>query len=595
MIDKLVGTLPKIGIRPILDGRRRGIRESLEEKTMKMAHEVKNYLETELRYPNGEKVECIIADSTIGGVLEAAKCEEKFSKENVAISISVTPSWAFGSETIDMNPTRIKAIWGFNGTERPGAVYLAAALAAHNQIGMPAFGIYGEEIQDLEDHSIPKDVKGKLLQFAKAGLAVGLMKDKSYLAMGSISMGILGSDTQASFFQKYLGMRNEYIDMSEFIRRIDNGIYDQDEFQKAKNWVLDYCQKGEDLNAVDKRRSKMQKEQDWDFVIKMFLIARDLMVGNSKLAEMGYVEEAEGHNALISGFQGQRQWTDHFPNGDFMEAMLNTTYDWNGKREPYLIATENDSLNAVSMLFGHLLTNTAQLFADVRSYWSPKSVSRVCDGFELGGKAKHGVIHLKNSGAAALDFAGEQTINGLPAVKPFWEVSDEEHKAALKTTKWYPASTEYFQGGGFSSQFYTNQEMPVTMCRVNIVDGLGPVLQIAEGYTINLPEEVNQVLDDRTDPTWPSTWFAPILTGKGAFKDVYSVMNNWGSNHGSISFGHIGSDLITLASMLRIPVNMHNVDENKIFRPTAWNSFGTNDIEAADYRACANYGPIYGK
>lgn len=594
MIDKLVGSMPKVGIRPIIDGRRKGIRESLEGKTMGMAKAVAAFIQANLRYPNGKPVECIIADTTIGGVAEAAKCEDKFKTDNVGLTISVTPCWAYGLETIDMDPLRPKAIWGFNGTERPGAVYLAAALAAHSQVGLPAFAIYGEEVQDINDDSIPKDVEQKLLQFTKSGLAVAMMKDKSYLAIGGVSMGILGSHVDTHFFQKYLGMRNEFVDMSEFVRRMEQGIYDEEEFRKALVWTKANCREGADLNAPRSQRSREKKDGDWADVVKMFLIARDLMVGNQTLAQKGFEEEAEGHNALISGFQGQRQWTDYFPNGDFMEALLNTSFDWNGRREPYIFATENDNLNAVSMLFGHLLTNTAQLFADVRSYWSAASIERVCNSYKLSGKAEHGVIHLINSGAGSLDFTGKHRRGGEVVVKPFWEVTEEETEAVMESVTWYPATTEYFRGGGFSSQFVTDGEMPVTMCRINLVDGIGPTLQIAEGYTISLPESVHETLNARTDPTWPTTWFAPRLTGAGAFESVYSVMANWGSNHGAISYGHIGGDLITLASMLRIPVAMHNVDNAAIFRPSAWNAFGTEGREAADYRACQNFGPLYG-
>ncbi|MBM7840941.1 L-fucose isomerase [Alkalihalobacillus xiaoxiensis] len=595
MINKLTGALPKVGIRPIIDGRRKGIRESLETKTMEMAQSVVDLLQSTVHYPNGETIQCVIADTTIGGVAEAAKCEEIFKQEHVGLTISVTPCWAYGSETIDMDPFRPKAIWGFNGTERPGAVYLAAALAAHNQLGLPAFGIYGEDVQDIDISEIPDDVKQKLVQFTRAGLAVAMMRDKSYLAIGGVSMGILGSHVDTRFFKSFLGMRNEFVDMSEFTRRIEEGIYDEVEFEKAIKWTRKHCREGDDLNRSESQRTRDQKDEDWAYVVKMYLIARDLMVGNPTLSSKGFLEEAEGHHALISGFQGQRQWTDYAPNGDFMEALLNSSFDWNGAREPYIFATENDNLNAVSMLFGHLLTNTSQLFADVRSFWSPKSISRVCNGYSLKGKAEHGIIHLINSGAASLDFTGHHKRNGEPVVKPFWEITTNEVESSLHATTWYPATTEYFRGGGFSSQFVTDGEMPVTMCRVNLIEGIGPVLQIAEGYTVTLPSEVHEVLNKRTDPTWPSTWFAPRLTGEGAFADVYSVMNHWGSNHAAISYGHIGGSLITLASMLRIPVSMHNIDDKKIFRPSAWNAFGTKDKEAADYRACHSYGPLYGK
>ncbi|WP_448104098.1 L-fucose isomerase [Pedobacter panaciterrae] len=582
---------PKVGIRPIIDGRLGGIRESLEDTTMNMAKVVAALFKQELKYPDGSPVECVIADSCIGGVKEAAACAEKFRDNNVGVSLSVTPCWCYGSETMDMDPLLPKAIWGFNGTERPGAVYLAATLAGHNQKGLPAFGIYGTDVQDLGDAVIPADVKEKLLRFAKSGLAVAIMKGKSYLAIGTVSMGIAGSIVDADFFQDYLGMRNEYIDSSEVLRRIQQNIFDQKEYEKALQWTKKYCLEGEDFNRSEKVKSREEKDKDWEFVIKMTLIIRDLMIGNDALVKIGYAEEAQGHNAIVSGFQGQRQWTDFLPNGDFPEAILNSSFDWNGIRAPYMVATENDALNGVSMLFNYLLTNTAQIFADVRTYWSPEAVERV-SGWKPNNLAEAGFIHLINSGSATLDGTGRQTVNGKPAMKPFWSIDEQEAEECLKATTWYPANLDYFRGGGYSSNFLTKGEMPVTMCRLNLVKGLGPVLQIAEGWTVDLPENVHKVLDERTDRTWPTTWFVPRLNGSGAFKDVYSVMSNWGANHGAISYGHIGADLITLASMLRIPVNMHNVASSDIFRPSAWSSFGM-DTEGSDYRACQVYGSLY--
>jgi len=586
--------MPKIGIRPVIDGRRQGVRESLEGQTMAMAQSVADLLTKNLHHSNGLPVECVIVDTCIGGVAEAAQAAEKFAREGVGVSITVTPCWCYGAETMDMDPHIPKAVWGFNGTERPGAVYLAAVMAAHNQMGLPAFSIYGREVQDAGDTSMPADVQEKILQFARAGLAVATMWGKSYLAMGGVSMGIAGSIVDHALFESYLGMRVETIDMSEFTRRIDEEIYDPEELARALSWVKENCKEGKDYNPPEIRRSRAQKDRDWQTVAKMTLIARDLMVGNPRLAELGYAEEALGRNAIVSGFQGQRQWTDHFPNGDFMEAILNSSFDWNGIREPFLVATENDALNGICMLFGHLLTNTAQVFADVRTYWSPASVKRVT-GYELEGRAEGGILHLINSGSAALDGAGRQSIDGQPAMKPFWEITPQEARECLDATTWYPAMVEYFRGGGFSSGFLTRGGMPVTMFRLNLVHGLGPALQIAEGYTIELPEEVDRTLEERTNPTWPTTWFAPILTGSGPFRDVYSVMSNWGANHCVLSYGHIGSNLITLASMLRIPVYMHNVTEEKIFRPGAWTAFGTMDPQGADFRACANFGPLYGR
>ncbi|CAM4426684.1 L-fucose isomerase [Paenibacillus phoenicis] len=583
---------PKIGIRPTIDGRRRGVRESLEEQTMNLAKAVARLLEAELRYPNGQPVECVIADTCIGGVAEAAAAAKKFKAAEVGVSITVTPCWCYGTETMDTDPQIPKAVWGFNGTGRPGAVYLAAVLSAHAQKGLPAFGIYGEDVQDEGDDRIPADVQEKLLRFARSGLAAAMMRDRAYLSMGSVSMGIAGSMVNDAFFQEYLGMRNEYIDMTEFTRRMEEGIYDPEEYQVALAWVKQNCQEGPDNNPAHLQTSRERKDLEWETVVKMTLITRDLMIGNPRLAELGYEEEAQGHHAIASGFQGQRQWTDHFPNGDFMETILNSSFDWNGTRAPYIVATENDSLNGVGMLFGYLLTNTAQIFADVRTYWSPASVERVT-GYKLEGRAAFGILHLINSGSAALDGTGEQIKDGAPVIKPFWEISEEEVGRMLQATQFRPASLEYFRGGGFSTDYLTRGGMPMTMTRLNLVKGLGPVLQIAEGYSVDLPEHVHDTLDKRTDPTWPSTWFAPNLTGSGAFTSVYDVMDHWGANHGVISYGHIGADLITLASILRIPVSMHNVPKEKVFRPRAWGLFGTEDAESADFRACAAFGPLY--
>ena len=593
MSSRLIGRLPKVGIRPVIDGRERGVRESLEEQCMEMARNAAKLIEENVRFPSGEKVECVIAETNIGGVAEAAMCEDLFKREGVEVSLTVTPAWCYGTEVMDADPTTPKAIWGFNGTERPGAVYLAAALAGYAQKGLPCFSIYGREVQDTGDTEIHGDVKEKILRFVKAGLAVAQMKSKSYLSLGYSSMGIVGSMVDQNFFHDYLGMRTEFVDQLEITRRIEEEIYDKDEYKKALKWTLENCKEGHDYNIDALKGDAQRKEWEWEVVVKMTLIMRDLMIGNSKLKEMGYGEEALGRNAIVAGFQGQRQWTDHMPNGDFPEAILNSSFDWNGVRQAFMMATENDSLNGVSMLFGHLLTNTAQIFSDVRTYWSPASVKRVT-GKELTGKAENGIIHLINSGSTTLDATAKQRNEaGEPAMKPFWDITDDEAQKCMDATKWPQAVKEYFRGGGYSSQFKTDGEMPVTMCRINLVKGVGPVLQIAEGWTVVLEDDVHKTLDERTNPTWPTTWFAPNITGEGAFKDVYVVMSNWGSNHGAISYGHIGADLISLASMLRIPVNMHNVADENVFRPALWTSFGT-DKEGQDYRACDAYGPLYG-
>ena len=589
------GQWPKIGIRPTIDGRMGGVRESLENQTMNMAKSVVSLLTSTLRYPDGSPVECVIADSTIGRVAESAACAEKFRREGVDITITVTPCWCYGSETMDMDQHTIKAVWGFNGTERPGAVYLAAVLAGHAQKGLPAFGIYGRDVQDAGTMEIPEDVKTKLLRFTRASLAVAAMRGKSYLSIGAVCMGIAGSIVNTDFFEDYLGMRCEGVDEVEIIRRMTEGIYDKAEFEKALAWTKANCKEGEDnINRPDLKKDQAGKNEDWEFVIKMAIIMRDLMVGNPKLKEMGFGEEALGHNAIAAGFQGQRQWTDFYPNGDFAEAILNSSFDWTGIRAPYVLATENDALNGAAMLFGYLLTNTAQIFADVRTYWSSEAVERVT-GTKLDGLAAGGMIHLINSGAATLDGSGRQKdTNGNPTMKAFWEISEKEAQECLDATTWMPANREYFRGGGFSSKFLTKGGMPCTMSRLNLVKGLGPVLQIAEGWTVELDPKVHKILDDRTDKGWPTTWFVPRLTDSPNFKDVYSVMNNWGANHGSISGGHIGADLITMASMLRIPVCMHNVCEDDIYRPAVWGAYGMEQ-ESADYRACQTYGPVYKK
>ncbi|NLE33308.1 MAG: L-fucose isomerase [Bacteroidales bacterium] len=586
---------PKVGIRPIIDGRQGGVRESLEDQTMNMAKAAAHLISSRLRYPDGSPVNCVIADTTIGRVPEAAACAEKFEREGVGLTLSVTPCWCYGTETLDMNPFYPKAIWGFNGTERPGAVYLAAALAGHAQKGLPAFGIYGQDVQDSSDTSIPADVEAKILRFVKAGLTVAMMRGKSYLGIGGQCMGIAGSIVDHDFFQDYLGIRVEGVDEVEILRRMEKGIYDTVEFEKAMAWTTKYCKvnEGIDYNSPEKVSSREQKDKDWEFVVKMTLIIRDLMTGNPALNALGFKEEALGHNAIAAGFQGQRQWTDFLPNGDFSEALLCSSFDWNGLREAFVLATENDALNGVSMLFGHLLTNTASIFSDVRTFWSPEAVKRVT-GHTLEGHAANGIIHLINSGATCLDATGKQrNAMGEPVMKPFWDITEADVQACLEATTWYPADQGYFRGGGFSSNFLSEGGMPVTMFRLNRIKGLGPVLQIAEGWTVTLPDHVHEIINKRTDKTWPTTWFAPRLNDSPAFKDVYSVMNNWGANHGAINYGHIGADLIALAAILRIPVCMHNVPTDQVFRPAVWSAFGM-DPEGADYRACQEFGPLYG-
>ncbi len=591
--NRLLGDMPKIGIRPTIDGRLGGVRESLEEQTMGMARRVSAFLSENLRHYNGLPVECVIAESTIGGVAEAARCAEQFRKAGVGVSLTVTPCWCYGSETMDMDPHLPKAVWGFNGTERPGAVYLAAVSAAHNQKGLPIFNIYGHDVQEGSDVDIPDDVQEKLLRFARAGLAVANMRGKSYLGMGGVSMGIAGSIVNHDLYERFLGMRVEQIDMVEFVRRMEQGIYDPEEFERAYAWVRENCPEGKDYNAAEKQHSREQKDEDWVKSVKMALIARDLMVGNPRLAALGFGEEANGHNAIASGFQGQRQWTDFLPNGDFLEAILNSSFDWNGIRAPYIVATENDALNGASMLFGHLLTNTAMIFADVRTYWSPAAVQRVT-GHQLEGRAAGGILHLINSGPATLDGTGQMSRDGEPVMKPYWEVTPEEAEACLQATTWHAGSLGYFRGGGWSTRFTTRGGMPVTMCRLNLVQGMGPAMQIAEGWTVELPDAVHTKLNERTDPTWPTTWFVPRTTGSGPFRDVYTVMNNWGANHGAIGYGHYGADIVSLCAMLRIPVYMHNLPEEQLFRPSAWTMFGANEPMGADFRACANFGALYG-
>lgn len=590
---------PKIGIRPVIDGRWGGVRESLEAQTMGMARAAAELISSKLRYPDGTAVQCVISETTIGGGAEAAKCAEQFSGENVTATLTVTPCWCYGSETFDMDPKTIKAVWGFNGTERPGAVYLAAVMAAYAQKGLPAFSIYGHDVQDMGDGSIPGDVAEKILSFARGAVAVGWMRNKSYVNLGAIAMGIAGSYCNADFFEKYLGVRCEWVDMVEILRRIKLEIYDKDEYERALGWIKANCKEGFDLNEGKKLPEVITKskvvpaDKDWEFIAKMTIIVRDILYGNPKLSELGWHEEALGKNAVAAGFQGQRQWTDWLPNADFTEAIMASTFDWNGVKAPTPFATENDTLNGAAMLLGTLATGTAPCFHDVRTYWSPEACERVT-GHKPEGIAKDGFIHLINSGATALDGSGAaKNANGEGCMKPFWEMTEEDVQACLKATDWCRANYEYFRGGGFSSHFRCRAQMPVTMLRVNIAEGVGPVMQIAEGWTADLPDEIHNVIDKRTDPSWPTTWFVPKLTGRGPFTDVYSVMANWGANHGVTVYGHAGAQLITLAAMLRIPVNMHNVEAERIFRPHAWTAFGTEDAESADYRACGAFGPMY--
>jgi len=590
-----MGNYPKIGIRPTIDGRQGTlrVRESLEEQTMAMAKSAAKLFTDNLKYSDGTPVQVVIADTTISSVPESAACEDKFKREGVEITLTVTPCWCYGTETMDMNKTTIKGVWGFNGTERPGAVYLAAVLAGYAQKGLPAFGIYGHDVQEADDTSIPDDVKEKLLRFGRASVAVASLRGKSYLQLGSICMGIAGSIIDPDFMEEYLGLRVESVDEVEIIRRMTEKIYDEDEYQKALAWTKANCKIGIDKNDPSVQKTAEQKEADWEFVVKMSLIIKDLMKGNPNLPA-GCDEERLGHNAIAAGIQGQRQWTDFYPNADFPEAMLNTSFDWNGKREPIVLGTENDVLNTLSMLFMKQLTNRAQMFADVRTYWSGAAVKKAT-GYDIEGKVKEadGFIHLINSGACCLDACGEvKDSNGQGVIKPWYDMTESDQDTIMKSVQWCAADQGYFRGGGFSSRFLTRAEMPATMLRLNLVKGVGPVLQIAEGWTVRLPDEVSDKIWKRTDYTWPCTWFAPRITGEGAFKSAYTMMNNWGANHGAISYGHIGADLITLASMLRIPVCMHNVEEDDIFRPAAWNAFGM-DKEGQDFRACKNYGPLY--
>lgn len=589
---------PRIGIRPTIDGRWGGVRESLENQTMGMAKAAKELIENNMRYPNGQRVECIISETTIGGSAEAAKAETLFRANNVVATLTVTPCWCYGTETMDLDPSTIKAVWGFNGTERPGAVYLAAVMAAYAQRGIPAFSIYGGQVQDCQDNSIPEDVKEKILRFAKGAIAVGVMRGKSYVNLGSVAMGIGGSDINACFFQKYLGMRCEWVDMTEILRRITLKIYDNEEYEKALTWIKENCKEGYDVNSgkvfseIIKKSKVIDPDKDWEFIAKHAIVVKDILEGNPKLSEMGWHEESLGRNGFAGGFQGQRMWTDWLPNGDFTEAILCSSFDWNGPKKPIPFATENDTLNGVAMMLGFLVTNKAPLFSDVRTYWSQESVERVT-GKKLTGKAKNGIIHLINSGATALDGTGAaKDENGNGVIKEWWNLTDKDIKACLDKTDWCRANYEYFRGGGFSSHFKTEAEMPITMIRVNIIEGIGPTLQIAEGHTVVLDDEIHQILDNRTDRTWPTTWFAPRIGLKG-FETVYDVMAKWGANHAASVYGHVGKDLITLASMLRIPVSLHNVEDEEIFRPHSFYGFGTKDLESADYRACENYGPLY--
>ena len=443
---------------------------------------------------------------------------------------------------------------------------------------------------------ITEDVKEKILRFARCALVVGQLKNKAYVSIGSVAMGIGGSFLDANRMQKYFGIRAEWVDMTEILRRIELNIYDKTEYEKEIAWIKKNCKEGEDFNDGawgQKAFTREELDRQWEFVAKMTLIVKDIMLGNVKLNELGRHEEALGRNAIFGGFQGQRMWTDYKPNGDYTEAILNSTFDWNGKKQPLILATESDNCNGLTMLFENLLTGRASIFADVRTYWSKEAVERVT-GWTAEGRAADGFIHLLNSGAAALDGTGaSKDEKGNSIMKEWWKVTEKDIGEMLEATRFSPANRGYFRGGGFSSTYSTKGEMPVTLARVNMVDGIGYTMQIAEGWTVDLPEQVDKILLNRTDPTWPSTWFVPRLNTTNAFSSVYNVMSNWGANHGAFCYGHIGAELITLASMYRIPVSLHNIEEQDIYRPHAWSAFGTKDLESADYRACAHYGELY--
>jgi len=592
MFDLALNKLPVIGIRAVIDPRRKVYNRTYGQ-TQDMASSVADYLSDHVKYPNSLPLKCVVYQKCVSNIVEAQECSDYFKHLNVGAVITVATGWCYPLETMLLDAGIPHAVWGFNGTERPGAVFLAALTAACNLKGLPMFKIYGKEVREKDDKRIPEDVGRKLLSFTRAALAASLMKGKSYLSLGTVSMGISGCISDELFFQQYLGMRISYVDMSEIQRRMNKGIYDPEELSKAIEWFSNNCKEGVDYNDPSLMHTKEQKAEDARDSIKLAIIVKDMMKGNQKLQDMGYEEEAAGYGAVAGGFQGQRAWTDQNANGDFMEAILNSTFDWNGRREPIVIATENDSSNAVSMLFGYLLTHTPQIFCDVRTYWSPETVKRIT-GEELEGRAKGGMIHLLNSGAAALEGSGCLTKDGKPVIKPYWEMTEDDIKSCLQSTRWSPAMLDQFLAGGFSSTYSTKGEMPVTITRLNMVYGIGPVLQIAEGYTYEASPNIHMNLLGRTDPTWPSTWFVPnTIPGDAAYNDVYSVMESWGANHCSMSYGHIGSELITLASMLRIPVTMHNVETNNLFRPALWKAYGTKELEAADRYACAALGPLY--
>ncbi len=584
-----VYTYPKIGIRPTIDGRENGVRESLEVQTMTMANTLKSHIENNYCYPDGTPVQVVVAESTIGRYKEATDCEELFEKNNVCASITVTPCWCYGMEVIDLHPTRIKAVWGFNGTERPGAVFLNAVLSAHNQLGLPAFGIYGSEVMDNDRTDIPDDVIPKIDKFIKGALAVGQLKNKSYLQIGGVSMGIAGSLVDFSLFQKYFNMNVVQVDMIEIMRRIDEGIFNPNEFETARAWVSENCTEIPDINKEHLKLTDLEIEEGLDFVTKMTLIIKDMMHGNEWLRNNGYNEEGLGNNSIAGGFQGQRQWTDYLPNGDFSETILNSSFDWNGPKSPTILSTENDALNGITMLFGHLLTNTAQVFCDVRTYWSPEAIKNL-GNFTIDENLEDGMLHLINSGSAALDGTGKmRDENGNPVIKPFYDVTDEDMKNCLQATKWPVANREYFRGGGFSTNYLSEGEIPFTMTRVNLVNG-EPSIQIIEGKSIEISNDLYNAINDRTDPTWPSTFFIP---NENTPLSTYEVMNNWGANHCVLTYGHVGDLFITLASMLRIPVSLHNIEEDRIYRPTMWTHYGTLDKTGSDFRTCEKLGPLY--
>lgn len=594
-----IGHVPTIAITPVADGRT-GAYETHVERTWRMVEKVRSLIRANVALPDGTPVNVVIAPEIVYGARTGARAQAVYSRAGVCANIWVSRSWAYSDELMSAcqgigSSEWQQAAYGLNQTDAPGAVWLKAFTAAMDEKKRPIFAIYSPDLES-EDGPLCPYVSERILRFARCAAAVAEMRGKNYLSVGSVSMGIIGSDVRRNILLDYLGMGTVSVDMVAIRGRIDRGFYDHAELEKAvrfmqKNFAIDY----------GKGRRPYKSEALLRECLKMTLIVRDLMIGNPRLASprigkaQGFqadVEHAQGANAIAAGTQGQRQWTDLYPNFDMTESLLNSSFDWNGFRAPYIVATENDSKNAIGMLVASLITGLPQLFADIRTNWSPASI-RQATGIDVDDVAPRGLIDKRNSGAGALDYAldprtlvpeasRETPYRVAAAIRRSEAAQARLMKEAAAGTTYLPAILTYFPGDGLSSHYRTPGGIPMTAYRYNVVGNM-LTCSVVEGETVALPDRVADHISNVTDRTWPETFWMP--------RDMSSIeyMTRIGPNHDANSFGLIGADLLTVNAMLRVPVDLHNLAGDHIFRPTLWDRFGGDD-----FAACRMLGPLYG-